>query len=64
MWFVGSEKRLLHPYIEGSRPPLPESQRPRIKLTPEAEFRLEALPDIFLDFRRHQVVPALASAAA
>ena len=50
-WFVGSHKRALHPFISGARPPLPEGQRPRIVLTPEAAFRLLSLPDRFLDFR-------------
>jgi hypothetical protein len=60
VWHVGSEKRVLEGYIEGARPPLPESQRPRIMLTPEAAFRLEALPDRFVDF---QVMAVQSSAA-
>jgi site-specific DNA-cytosine methylase len=50
-WHVGSHKRALHPFIDGTRPPLPEGQRPRIVLTPEAAFRLQSLPDRFLDFQ-------------
>ncbi len=51
-WYVGSKKRTLYQYIEGERgPPLPEKDRPRIKLTPEAQFRLDSLPDTFREFQ-------------
>ncbi len=62
VWFVGSEKRVLHQYIEGERPPLPAQERPRIHLTPEAQYRLDALPDTFKQF--HQDGIALPSTAA
>ena len=52
VWFVGSEKRTLTEYIEGERgPPLPEKDRPRIHLTPEAQFRLDTLPNTFRAFQ-------------
>ena len=52
VWYVGSEKRTLHQYIEGERgPPLPVDKRPRIVLTAEAQAKLDALPDRFLDWR-------------
>jgi hypothetical protein len=51
-WHVGSEKRTLAEYIEGERgPPLPEKKRPRIHLTAEAQFRLDALPNTFREFQ-------------
>ena len=51
-WHVGSEKRTLTEYIEGERgPPLPEKDRPRIHLTPEAQFRFDTLPNTFREFQ-------------
>ncbi len=52
VWHVGSEKRTLLQYIAGERgPPLPEKKRPRIHLTPAAQFRLDALSDTFREFQ-------------
>ncbi len=49
---VGIEKRTLAEYIEGERgPPLPKDDRPRIHLTPEAQFRLDTLPNTFREFQ-------------
>ena len=62
-WHVGGEKRTLMQYIDGERgPPLPEHKRPRIHLTPEARFRLDALPDTFKQFSQGSI--AVASTAA
>ena len=63
VWFVGSEKRTLAEYIEGERgPPLPAQERPRIHLTPEAQFRFDALPDTFKQIYQDGI--ALQSTAA
>ncbi len=62
-WHVGSEKRVLHQYIDGERgPPLSGHKRPRIHLTPEAQFRLNALSDTFKQFCQESL--AAASTAA
>jgi len=50
-WYVGGEKRVLFDYIEGKRPPLPEKDRPRIRLTPAAVLALSELPDRFQTWR-------------
>ena len=64
VWFVGNEKRVLRQYIEGERPPLPAQDRPRVRLTPEAQFRLDALPETFREFQSMASQSTSAAAAA
>ena len=59
VWHVGSEKRILRQFISGERPPLTE--RPRIHLTPEANHRLDMLPDTFREFQAMAVPSTMAA---
>ncbi len=61
VWFVGSEKHTLHQYIEGECPPLPAQERPRIHLTPEAQYWLATLPDTYRAFQA-MAIPSTAAA--
>ncbi len=63
LWYVGSEKRTLLQYIDGERgPPLPAQERPRIHLTPAAQFRLDALSDTFKQFSQESITAASTAA--
>ncbi len=48
MWFIGSHKDGLMPFVDGTSHTSHEKDRPRIVLTDEAQTKIDALPDLFL----------------